>query len=316
MEGKDDRRKRIQRLKKIILGTIAAAIVIPVVISICLLIRVISLNNTVQELEKRIEELSRESVDEESGIYTTASVEESAREVIVPEALLEETSVEAGLLNTPEDGKKKIYLTFDDGPSSNTFEILDVLKEYDVKATFFVVGKTDEQSAKAYQRIVAEGHTLAMHSYSHKYGEIYASRENFVKDISRLQEHLYQVTGIWPRYYRFPGGSSNSVSRTNMQELIGYLDEVGITYFDWNVESGDAVSGYLSAETIAGNCLSKLDVLDECTILLHDAAEKDTTVEALSQIIEAIMEREDTVFLPITEETVPVQHVTGINRSE
>ncbi len=316
MDGKDDRRKRIQRLKKIILGTIAAAIVIPVVISICLLIRVISLNHTIQELEKRIEELSKEPMDEESGIYTTASIEESAREVIVSEALVEKTLAEDKAANVPEEEKKKIYLTFDDGPSSNTFEILDVLKEYDVKATFFVVGKTDEQSLLAYQRIVAEGHTLAMHSYSHKYGEIYASKESFVQDISRLQEHLYQVTGVWPRYYRFPGGSSNSVSRTDMHELIGYLDEVGITYYDWNVESGDAVSGQLSAEIIANNCLGKLDVLDECTILLHDAAEKDTTVEALSRVIEEVMEREDSVFLPITEETVPVQHVTGNNRSE
>ena len=101
-----------------------------------------------------------------------------------------------------------------------------------------------------------------------------------------------------------------------MAEFACYLKMMDITYFDWNVESGDAVSGYLSAETIAGNCLSKLDVLDECTILLHDAAEKDTTVEALARVIEEIMAREDTVFLPITEETVPVQHVKGNNRSE
>lgn len=315
MEGNEARRKRVRRLKKMILGTVAAAIIIPVVTSICLWMKVIRLNNTVQELESRIEELSKEPVDEESGIYTTAMVEESAREVIETEALTEEVrTIEAE--NREEDGKKKIYLTFDDGPSSNTFAILDVLKEYDVKATFFVVGKTDEQSVKAYQRIVAEGHTLAMHSYSHKYGEIYASEESFIEDLTMLQEYLYQVTGVWPRYYRFPGGSSNSVSNADMQELIGYLNQVGITYFDWNVESGDAVSGQLSPDVIAGNCLGKLEVLDECMILLHDAAEKDSTVEALPKVIEEIQKREDAVFLPITEETVPVQHVTGNNISE
>ena len=308
MEGNDDRRKRIRRLKKIILTTVAAAILIPIISSACLLVRVISLNQKVQELESRI--------DEVTGIYTTASVEESSREVLEPEALVEEVQVQEEPEEAGREDQKKIYLTFDDGPSSNTDKILDVLKQYDVKATFFVVGKTDEQSVRAYQRIVAEGHTLAMHSYSHKYGEIYASKESFIKDLTMLQEYLYQVTGVWPRYYRFPGGSSNAVSKADMQELIGYLNQVGITYFDWNVESGDAVSGQLSPEVIAGNCLGKLEVLDECMILLHDAAEKDTTVEALSQVIEEIQEREDAVFLPITEETVPVQHVTGNNISE
>lgn len=317
MEGNEDRRKRIRRLKKIILGTIAAAIIIPVISSVCLLVRVIDLNRKVQELESRIEELSQESaVDEVTGIYTTASVEESPREALGAEALVEEVQIQENEDPKKQEDIKKIYLTFDDGPSSNTDKILDVLKQYDVKATFFVVGKTDENSIRAYQRIVAEGHTLAMHSYSHKYSEIYASKESFIQDLTMLQEYLYQVTGVWPRYYRFPGGSSNAVSKADMQELIGYLNQVGITYFDWNVESGDAVNGWLSSEMIANNCLEKLEVLDECMILLHDAAEKDTTVEALSKVIETIQERDDAVFLPITEETVPVQHVTGNNISE
>lgn len=316
MEGTDARRKRVRRLKKLILGTIAAAIVIPVVTSICLLGRVLSLNHKVQELESRIEEMSKAPVDEVTGIYTTAVVEESTREVLKTEALVEEPAAEAEAEEAVAEEKKKIYLTFDDGPSSNTSAILDVLKEYDVKATFFVVGKTDEQSVQAYQRIVAEGHTLAMHSYSHKYSEIYASKESFIQDISMLQEYLYQVTGVWPRYYRFPGGSSNAVSKVDMQELIHYLDQVGITYFDWNVESGDAVSGWISPEAIKTNCLGKIEVFDECMILLHDAAEKDTTVEALPWVIEEILGRGDAVFLPITEQTVPVQHVTGNNISE
>lgn len=314
MEGTDARRKRIRRLKKLILGTIAAAVIIPVVTSVCLLCRVISLNHKVQELESRLEETAKVPVDEVTGIYTTAVVEESSREVITAEALAKEPEEEAE--TEVSEAQKKIYLTFDDGPSSNTEAILDVLKEYDVKATFFVVGKTDEQSVQAYQRIVAEGHTLAMHSYSHRYSEIYASKESFIQDLSMLQEYLYQVTGVWPRYYRFPGGSSNAVSKVNMQDLIHYLDQVGITYFDWNVESGDAAGGWLAPEVIKTNCLGKIEILDECMILLHDAAEKDTTVEALPQVIEEILGRGDAVFLPITEETVPVWHVTGNNISE
>ena len=211
------------------------------------------------------------------------------------------------------DIQKEVYFTFDDGPSANTDEILDILKEYDVRATFFVVGKTDEHSVRMYQRIVDEGHTLAMHSYSHKYDEIYASRESYVEDLTKLQEYLYQITGVWPRFCRFPGGSSNTVSNVDMTELIEYLDENGITYFDWNISSGDAVREDLSVDTIVQNCVGKLDNVNIGMILMHDANDKITTVEALPEVIKAIRERGDTAILPITDETKPVQHVLSNN---
>lgn len=305
MKGSDDRRKRIQRLKKIIAGTIIAAIIIPVVTSIVLGVRVVLLQKKVDELEAAMVQLQSES-NRESGVYTTASVETSPRDG-VEASLLEETEKE----EAAKEWDKQIYLTFDDGPSRNTDRILDILKEYDVKATFFVVGKTDETSVAAYRRIVEEGHTLAMHSYSHKYAEVYASKESFIQDLSKLQEYLYQITGVWPRYYRFPGGSSNTVSRVDMQELIGYLEENNITYFDWNIASGDAVSGELPVESIINNCVNKIDGKNVCMILMHDASDKNSTVEALPQIIEQIRDRGDAVFLPVTDDTYPVQHVTA-----
>ncbi|MDE7447387.1 MAG: polysaccharide deacetylase [Lachnospiraceae bacterium] len=301
-----DRRKRIRLLKKIILGTIAAAIIIPIVISVVLGVRVISLQNKVRELEETLL-IYGNGIDGTTGVYTAANIEESPRDEMQEDQLTEDEMTQQDL-----DGyQKQIYLTFDDGPSQNTDEILDILKEYDVKATFFVLGKTDERSVKAYQRIVAEGHTLAMHSYSHKYDEIYESKESFAEDLTMLQDYLYQITGIWPRFYRFPGGSSNTVSKVDMQELIAYLNENGITYFDWNIASGDAVSEQLSKEAIVENCVTKLDSTNECMILMHDAAEKKTTVEALPEIIQIIQDRGDAVFLPVTDETVPVQHITA-----
>ena len=156
---------------------------------------------------------------------------------------------------------------------------------------------------------------MAMHSYSHKYGEIYRSEDSFVQDLEKLQEHLYQVTGVWTRFYRFPGGSSNAVSKVDMQQLISYLNKNDITYFDWNIASGDAVSVQLPVETIVNNCVSGVDNVSECMILMHDASEKNSTVDALPRIIEQIKGRGDTVFLPITDETVPVQHVTADNIS-
>lgn len=302
MEGTYDRAKRVRRLKKIILATIAALIIIPMITSLILGVRVAQLTHRVREMEALL--AAKEETDEITGIFTTSSVEESFRDTIEAQQITEAVKEEE-----VQAYQKQIYLTFDDGPSSNTDRILDILKEYDVKATFFVVGKTDERSVRAYQRIIDEGHTLAMHSYSHKYNEIYESRESFIADLEKLQEYLYQVTGVWPRFYRFPGGSSNTVSKTDMQELITYLSESGITYFDWNVASGDAVSGQLDTESIVNNCLGKLDSLNVCMILMHDAADKNTTVEALPEIISQIQDRGDAVFLPVTDETVPVQHI-------
>lgn len=303
MEGTYDRRKRIRRLKKMIVGTIIVMVVIPVIASIILGIRVCSLQKEVMGLKEELTAARKQlESSKETGIYTTATVETSSRDIPEPAELAQEPEEDYSMYD------KRIYLTFDDGPSRNTDKILDILKEYDVKATFFVVGKTDEESVRAYQRIVAEGHTLAMHSYSHKYSEIYASKESFEQDLRQLQEYLYQITGVWPRFYRFPGGSSNTVSKVDMKELIEYLNESGITYFDWNIASGDAISGQLGKDTIVNNCIGGIKAKQECMILMHDASDKNSTVEALSLLIEQVRSSENAVFLPITDETTAVQH--------
>lgn len=302
MKKEINRSQRVKRLKKMILWTIALAILIPVIGCILLSVRVFQLKKQVAVLTEQLP--TEEMLEEASGVYETTKVEESVRDT-------ETKAEEPAKINPVKSSGKKVYLTFDDGPSSNTDQILDILKDYDVKATFFVVGKTDERSVKAYQRIVEEGHTLAMHSYSHKYDEIYESKEAFARDLNSLQEYLYETTGVWPRIYRFPGGSSNTVSKVDMQELIEYLTDIGITYFDWNVASGDAVSRTLPAETIVNNCLSGIEKQKESVILMHDASNKGTTIEALPQIIEAIQEQGDAELLPITDETVPVQHIAA-----
>lgn len=302
MKKEINRSQRVKRLKKIILWTIALAILIPVIGCILLSVRVFQLKKQVAVLTEQLP--TEEMQEEASGVYETTKVEESVRDT-------ETKAEEPAKINPVKSSGKKVYLTFDDGPSSNTDQILDILKDYDVKATFFVVGKTDERSVKAYQRIVEEGHTLAMHSYSHRYDEIYESKEAFARDLNSLQEYLYETTGVWPRIYRFPGGSSNTVSKVDMQELIEYLTDIGITYFDWNVASGDAVSRTLPAETIVNNCLSGIEKQKESVILMHDASNKGTTIEALPQIIEAIQEQGDAELLPITDETVPVQHIAA-----
>ena len=116
---------------------------------------------------------------------------------------------ESGFLTNNNLNQKKVYLTFDDGPSDHTDEILDILKKNKVRATFFVVGKETEHAKKMYRRIILEGHTLGMHSYSHNYDQIYASVGAFSKDLMKLQKYLYDLTEVKSYIYRFPGGSSN-----------------------------------------------------------------------------------------------------------
>lgn len=310
MEESATRRKRINRLKKMILGGVMMAVLIPVTASIILSVRVHQLSGRIRQQEAVIQELEDENKNL-AGAFFAETIEESERE-----ALQEEQDTETPAAGEEEESQKKIYLTFDDGPSSNTDEILDILKAYDVKATFFVVGKTDEASRKAYRRIVEEGHTLGMHSYSHSYADIYASEEDFQADMKKLQEYLYELTGVWPRFYRFPGGSSNTVSNIDMQKLADWLTDQGVTYFDWNVASGDAVSRELPAETLLANCLAGIRNQQSCVVLMHDAANKDTTVEALPEIISEIRLQEDAVFLPITDDTVPVQHTIKAQTEE
>lgn len=245
--------------------------------------------------------VSRESGGGEAGVYTASGVDE----VRSGQSDMDDVDTET------EEGERKVYLTFDDGPSGNTGEILDILAEYDVKATFFVVGKEEERYQPLYKRIVEEGHTLAMHSYSHKYNEIYQSKESFVEDLTKLQEFLYDTTGVWCRYCRFPGGSSNTVSRVDMHELIAYLEEQDMSYYDWNVSSGDASSSYISADAIVRNSTAKLQDFKEAIILMHDASDKDSTVEALPRLIEKIQAMEDTKLLPITDDTEEIHHISN-----
>ncbi len=247
--------------------------------------------------------MGQASGTEESGgeLYTASGVNEFRRDASGSDSAVSEA----------EDGIRKVYLTFDDGPSGNTGEILDILAEYDVKATFFVVGKEEERYQPLYKRIVEEGHTLAMHSYSHKYDEIYRSKESYVEDLSKLQEFLYEITGVWCRYCRFPGGSSNTVSRVDMHELIAYLEEQDMSYFDWNVASGDASSGYISPEAIVRNSTARLKEFQEAIILMHDASDKDSTVKALPKLIEQIQAMEDTKIVPITDDTEAIHHISN-----
>lgn len=206
----------------------------------------------------------------------------------------------------------KVYLTFDDGPSENTEKILDILDKYQVKATFFVTGREDKESLERYQDIVSRGHTIGMHSYSHKYDSIYRSRKAFTKDLEKIQACIKKATGQTCMLYRFPGGSSNCVSRLSMGEFIRILNKKGITYFDWNAECGDASAYQYSAKEMVDNVMEDVVKYHTSVVLMHDAKDKPDTVKALPKIIRRL-QAIDAQILPIDGDTKAVQHVLAEN---
>lgn len=215
---------------------------------------------------------------------------------------------ESGFLTNSNLNQKKVYLTFDDGPSDHTAQILDILKKHKVKATFFVVGKETEHAKKMYQRIVLEGHTLAMHSYSHNYDQIYANVGAFSKDLMKLQKYLYELTDVKPYIYRFPGGSSNHCAK-NIKPYIQYVNKKGLLYFDWNALNEDALNFEQSPQQLNKKILKDVRRQKTSIVLMHDLHETTNTVKALDQLIKTL-KKEGYQILPITKNTKPLHHVS------
>lgn len=308
------RRKRVQRLKKLIIRLLVIFILIPYVCCIILFFKMDALDRQVDDLSRQVENLNRcleqwvQPLETKQGELGTPIGDGTERQAGEEE---KEDQFSKGSPSETEDAHPAhmVYLTFDDGPSVYTNDILDILNSYGIKATFFVVGKEDEASKEAMKRIVEEGHTLGMHSYSHQYRQIYGSVDAFAEDFERIQTLLYDTTGIESVYYRFPGGSSNTASSVNMQEFADYLKTQGVTFYDWNISAGDATSQPVSEEALVANSTKGIERQGTSIVLMHDSADKYATVNALPKIIENILAREDTVILPITEDTKPVQHI-------
>lgn len=186
--------------------------------------------------------------------------------------------------------KKMAYLTFDDGPSYNTTQVLKVLKEYDVVATFFILGSTITEAGKENLKTMAEqGHAIGIHTYSHDYEYIYSSVEAFLDDFYLAYQLIYETTGVKPNIFRFPWGSVNTYNKKIRNELIAEMERRGFTYYDWNVDSKDSV-GNPNEYKITQNIIKDLYKYNNPIILLHDASVNKITVKTLPLIIQKIKE--------------------------
>jgi len=328
--GSMDRSARVRLIKRVIIGLLASALMLPTVLCVILFCKLDRLERQLQEIASAKEEVIAETEDTQlmhvkakssKEPYITSVSEEGTSEAKTLDNETSEISESEGFENSvaesvslsenavpgQSDWPQKVYLTFDDGPSRNTDDILDILNSYGIKGNFFVVAAEQEDMRAMYRRIVEEGHVLGMHSYSHKYNEVYASKEAFINDLSKIQSLIYEETGFMPDIYRFPGGSSNTVSKLDMSVFIQVLNDRDITYYDWNVSSRDAVSPMPTKEQVVENCLTGIQNYEEVMILMHDLGDKTSTVEALPEIIERLFEM-GVEIAPIDENTMHIQH--------
>lgn len=185
-----------------------------------------------------------------------------------------------------EDEEKICYLTFDDGPSKLTPEFLKVLDKYHVKATYFVMSTPNLEYVKNIHRA---GHTVALHTDTHQWS-IYKSELDYFNDLYSISDKVFEITGERSKVIRFPGGSSNSKSKNYcegiMTALTKKVEKQGFRYFDWNVDSGDAAGNNVAVSKILNNIKTQSEGKAKVCVLMHDTNSKQTTLDALPQIIE------------------------------
>lgn len=216
------------------------------------------------------------------------------------------------IANPVNPGNKVVYLTFDDGPGKYTARLLDILDKYGVKATFFVTNQFP-----AYQNMIGEthrrGHTIALHTYTHNYANIYSSEDAYYNDLSLIHNLCVSQTGVIPTIVRFPGGTNNKISMSYctgiMTALTQSISYHGYLYCDWNVSSGDAAPVPPTREQVAANVIAGIQRNNVSIVLQHDI--KSFSVEAVDDIIFWGLENGYT-FLPMTD-TTPMVHYTPQN---
>lgn len=299
LEQQRQRRKRINRMKTGIVLTIAIWMIVSLLAIMILTVQVIKLNSKVYILE--IQQTSKVSTSEEDA-------SKDAEVSVEPDPYANVITGINSLENMAKDGDKhRVYLTFDCNPGKNTEAILDVLARYNLKATFFVVGDETGENDAIYQRIVNEGHTLGMNSYSNQYSSIYSSTQSFEEDYTKISNFIYEKTGIESKLYRFPGGSSNRISNVNMAEFVRILNQKGVVYFDWNVSAGDTAVDY-TVDDVISNVTEGIMQYKTSVVLLHDDDNKTVTAEALEPLINKLKKMHADI-LPIDENTYVVQYI-------
>lgn len=182
-----------------------------------------------------------------------------------------------------------VYLTFDDGPSQNTYSVLYYLDKYNVKATFFVVPQRTEECYSLMKQIVEKGHSIGVHSATHDYDKIYASVEAYLEDFHEAWEMIYEATGVKTEIYRFPGGSKNDFNGATRDAIIAEMTRRGFRHYDWNVDSND--SGDATWTEMYTSVPADIAENYRSIVLMHDSAHRTNTVYVLEDILKVLINK-------------------------
>lgn len=197
------------------------------------------------------------------------------------------------------NNNKVIYLTFDDGPSDLvTNVILDILKENNIKATFFLIGNQIDGLENVVKRIHSEGHSIGLHTYTHKFKKIYASSDNFINEMLLSREKINEVAGISPNIIRFPGGSKKHLTESYLTKLHSNNFKI----YDWNMETVDGLNPRVSPYKLYRQATNDSEDLSTIILLLHCDYMHKNTCKALPQIIKYYKDK-GYEFKPIKEDT-------------
>ena len=206
-----------------------------------------------------------------------------------------------------QEEQKVIYLTFDDGPGPYTQNLLGILEEYDVKATFFVTARYGD-ALPLIAREAQEGHSVAVHTFSHDYEKLYSSERGFWQDFDSMNNIIEQYTGKRADFFRFAGGSSNTISSSYnsgiMSRLTAQATARGLQYYDWDASGGDG-GGTTDPDQVVRNVIEGIEDMDTAVVLLHDP--KPYTIQAVPEILEYCLENGYT-FLPLEKDSVVCHH--------
>lgn len=247
-------------------------------------------SNPIQnELTLKSSEEPKEKIQNSEGLVQNSNFPKHDFSVAMESQLPQYSEeIAKNVVNVYFEETKKVYLTFDDGPSRITNDVLDILDKYNVKATFFVLGSNVESKPDIVKRAYDSGHFIASHGFTHKYSEIYTSPENVLDNYNRSISAIRNAIGVDnynPHLFRFPGGSSGGTYSDVKQSAIEVLKQNGVTYTNWNCLTGDS-AGSTTIDQMWNELNQTAEGDDNLVILMHDAGDKDVTVQFLPQLIE------------------------------
>lgn len=284
-----ERRRRERLRKKRIRAALLLILLIGIIVLICVAVSALRHNENQANLPQNNESIitGETLAPENAGTETQAPIENPVS--TIPDASTENNLIEiiasAGQL-------KHCYLTFDDGPTENiTPQVLDALRRYNVKATFFQVGSLIDANPDMARRVYEEGHLIANHSDSHNYDKLYATENSFITEINTCYDKIKNITdGEEPfKLIRFPGGAYNSGDHASEKQIYkNTLAQNGFYYCDWNTLTGDAEGRTKNAEELLEYLKESMVGFNNIIVLMHDASTKQATADALPSVIEYI----------------------------